>query len=211
MSQQGFGNVSAVLENRSFLYLWLAQALSQTALNALLYILLIRVEEWTGSSTAVGALILSFIVPSVVIGVVAGVFVDRAQKKTVLLITNLLRALIVATFLVLAHNFWLVLLVKGLSGTAVFGVISAIYGVCVVLIWMMQLEEPEVHRDGVDLRASWISAMVTELREGWRLLVHDNSVSLSIMHLTLVNSLILVIGMLAPGYVNRVLGIRPDD
>lgn len=266
MSQRGFGDVSAVLENRSFLYLWLAQALSQTALNALLYILLIRVEEWTGSSTAVGALILSFIVPSVVIGVVAGVFVDRAQKKAVLLVTNLLRALIVATFLVLAHNFWLVLLVnltfsvvsqffapaelavipavvpkslllvanglfnltlnsaqlmgfvilgpllaKGLSGTAVFGVISAIYVVCVVLIWMMQLEEPEIHRDGVDLRASWISAMVTELREGWRLLVYDNSVSLSIMHLTLVNSLILVIGMLAPGYVNRVLGIRPDD
>ena len=266
MSQQGFGNVSAVLENRSFLYLWLAQALSQTALNALLYVLLIRVQEETGSSTAVGVLILSFIVPSVVMGVVAGVFVDRAQKKAVLLIANLLRALIVAAFLVTANSFWLVLLLnlafsvvsqffapaelaaipavvskplllvanglfnltlngaqlmgfvilgplltKGLSGNAVFGVISAIYMVCVVLVWMMQLEEPEVHRNGVDLRVSWIRAIITELREGWRLLAHDNSVSLSILHLTLVNSLILVIGMLAPGYVNRVLGIRPDD
>src|SRR3990172_3153723 len=112
MSQQGFGNVSAVLENRSFLYLWLAQALSQTALNALLYVLLIRVQEETGSSTAVGLLILSFIIPSVVMGVVAGVFVDRAQKKAVLLITNLLRALIVATFLVTGNSFWLVLLLN---------------------------------------------------------------------------------------------------
>ena len=266
MSQQRFGDVSAVLENRSFLFLWLAQALSQTALNALLYILLVRVEEGTGSSTAVGLLILSFIIPSVVMGVIAGVFVDRARKKTVLLITNLLRALIVATFLVLGNAFWLVLvvnlafsvvsqffapaelaaipavvskplllvanglfnltlnsaqlmgfviigplLVKGFSGSAVFGVIAAIYVLCVVLIWMMRLEEPEVRRNGVDLRAGWFTAVATELREGWRLLVYDNSVSLSIMHLTLVNSLILVIGMLAPGYVARVLGIRADD
>ena len=47
--------------------------------------------------------------------------------------------------------------------------------------------------------------------EGWRLLVNDPSVSISVSHLTFINSLILVIGMLAPGYVSRVLGIRPDD
>ena len=266
MNPEPEGSLTQVLRNRSFVYLWVAQALSQTSLNALVYTLLIQVEEGTGSSTALGLLILSFIVPSVVIGAAAGVFVDRWQKKSVLLTTNLLRAAIVATFLVLSHNYWLVLvvnltfsivsqffapaeiaaipavvprqqlivanglfnltmsgaqlmgfvivgpiLVKSLQGPAVFVLLALIYVVCALLIWLMKLEEPELRRNGVDLKGSWLKVVGAELREGWRLLVNDNSVSLSIMHLTLMNSLVLVIGMLAPGYVSRVLGIRADD
>ena len=59
--------------------------------------------------------------------------------------------------------------------------------------------------------ATWCPNCQAELKEGWRLLVNDPSVSISVSHLTFINSLILVIGMLAPGYVSRVLGIRPDD
>ena len=98
------GKTSGILRKPDFLYLWIGQLLSQTALNATIYILLVRVEEWTGSSAAVSLLILSFILPSVVMGVAAGVFVDRWPKKRVLIITNVLRALIVATFVVLAQN-----------------------------------------------------------------------------------------------------------
>ena len=97
------GKTSGILRKPDFLYLWIGQLLSQTALNATIYILLVRVEEWTGSSAAVSLLILSFILPSVVMGVAAGVFVDRWPKKRVLIITNVLRALIVATFVVLAR------------------------------------------------------------------------------------------------------------
>jgi len=109
---QHLSGAPGVLGNRAFLYLWIAQALSQTALNATVYILIVKVEEWTGSSTALGLLILSFIVPSVVMGVAAGVFVDRWQKKRVLLVTNLLRMVIVASFIPLGSAFILVLLIN---------------------------------------------------------------------------------------------------
>ncbi|MBI2885840.1 MAG: MFS transporter [Chloroflexi bacterium] len=266
MSQESQAGLSAVLKNRSFLFLWIAQALSQTSLNALVYTLLVRIQEDTGSTTALGLLILSFIVPSVVIGATAGVFVDWWQKKTVLLTTNLLRALIVVTFLALSGNFLLVLLVnltfsivsqffapaeiaaipavvprnqlivanglfnltmsgaqlmgfviagpilvKSLTGAAVFLVLASAYLLCSLLIWFMRLDEPERRHNGQDVGGRWFNTIVTELREGWGLLVRDNSISLSIMHLTLMNSLVLVIGMLAPGFVNKVLGIRADD
>lgn len=262
------GKTSGILRKPNFLYLWIAQALSQTALNATIYILLVRVEEWTGSSAAVSLLILSFILPSVVMGVAAGVFVDRWPKKRVLIITNVLRALIVATFVVLAQNLLLVVVVnlaysvvsqfflpaeaasipqvvdrddllvanglfnitmsaaqlmgfvfvgplitKSLPGEAAFIALASAYAVCAVLLALMHLDEPALRADGDDLEVArgWMRAVTDELKEGWHMLVNDASVSISVSHLTFINSLILVIGMLAPGYVSRVLGIRPDD
>jgi MFS family permease len=102
-------------------------------------------------------------------------------------------------------------LAKSLEGPAVFLFLSLVYLVCTLLIWLMRMEEPEIAPDGLDLKTGWVGALVVELKEGWRLLAQDNAVSLPIMHLTLVNSMMLVIGMLAPGYVSRVLGIRADD
>ena len=263
---QHLSDAPGVLKSRSFLYLWIAQALSQTALNATVYILIVQIEELTSSSTALGVLILSFILPSVIMGVAAGVFVDRWPKKRVLLITNVLRAVIVTGFVLVSGNYWLVLvanlaysavsqffapaeiasipavvpkqqllvanglfnltmsaaqlagfvfvgpvLIKSLGESLVFVVLAASYGVCAVLISMMRMEEPELKKRDMDLRTGWAKEVIHELREGWRLLVKERSISLSVFHLTLMNSLILVIGMLAPGYVSRVLGIRADD
>ena len=260
------GGISSVLANPSFLYLWTAQGLSQIALNATIYILLVRVEEWTGSSIAVSYLILSFIVPSVVMGVAAGVFVDRWPKKRVLIASSLLRAVIVATFVILAQNLLLVVLVnlaysivsqfflpaeaasipqvveredllvanglfnitmsgaqllgfvffgplmtKSMSSNAAFLSLASIYAGCALLIGFIRLPEPALVADGADLARGWWHAVREELEEGWRLLVQDTRVSLSVSHLTFINSLILVIGMLAPGYVSRVLNIRADD
>jgi len=259
------GGISSVLANPSFLYLWTAQGLSQIALNATIYILLVRVEEWTGSSIAVSYLILSFIVPSVIMGVAAGVFVDRWPKKQVLITTNLLRAVIVAAFVVLAQNLLLVVLVnlaysivsqfflpaeaasipqvveredllvanglfnitmsgaqllgfvfigplmtKSMSSNAAFLSLASVYAGCSLLIGFIRLPEPALVA-GEDLARGWLHAVRLELQEGWRLLAQDTRVSLSVSHLTFINSLILVIGMLAPGYVSRVLNIRADD
>lgn len=82
----------ALLADRRFFSLWLSQGLSQTAQNALLFSLLVIVLSITGSSIATSLLVLSFILPSIPLGFVVGVLLDRVDKRPVLVITNLIRA-----------------------------------------------------------------------------------------------------------------------
>jgi len=89
-----------VWRNGPFLRLWIAQALTQTAQNAIWYALLVIVEQRTQSTTQLGITILSVIVPSALFGIPAGVFVDRWEKRTVLVVTNLARALAVLGYVV---------------------------------------------------------------------------------------------------------------
>ncbi len=91
----------AVFRNRPFLLLWLAQAATQIGGNMVIFGLTIIISKATGSTTAVSALILTFLVPAVLFSAVAGVFVDRMDRRTVLVVTNLLRGVaFVAVFLV---------------------------------------------------------------------------------------------------------------
>lgn len=87
-----------VWRNRPFLRLWVAQAITQVAQNAIWYALLVVVEKASHSTTQLGITILSVVVPSVLFGVPAGVYVDRWDKGTVLLVTNLLRAVAAIAF-----------------------------------------------------------------------------------------------------------------
>ncbi|MGH2449842.1 MAG: MFS transporter [Candidatus Limnocylindria bacterium] len=88
-----------LFRNRAFLAIWSAQILSMTAANAVTYGLIVLVAELTKSNTSSSILILFAIVPAVLFGILAGVFVDRSDRKRVLIVTNALRALAVATFL----------------------------------------------------------------------------------------------------------------
>lgn len=101
-----------MLQNRNFLMLWVAQALSQTAQNAIWFALLVVVEETTQSTTQMSVAVLTSILPSVMLGIIAGVFVDRMNKKTVLLVTNLLRAVTVLGYLLYSSALWLVFAVN---------------------------------------------------------------------------------------------------
>lgn len=92
----GYG---AVLKNRLFLLLWAAQLLSQTAQNVINFAVVVEVERLTRSSTNVSWVIVSFSLPAVLLGPLAGVFVDRTSKRAVLLWTNILRALLMLAFL----------------------------------------------------------------------------------------------------------------
>ncbi|MDP3999982.1 MAG: MFS transporter [bacterium] len=85
--------------NRHFLKLWFSQALSLTAFNMVNFTLLIRVFELTGSATMVSLFILSFGLPSLLFGAVAGVFADRWHRRSVLIVTNVLRAALVLLYL----------------------------------------------------------------------------------------------------------------
>ena len=84
--------MGAVLSNRPFLLLWLAQAATQIGGNMVLYGLTLVVFESTRSNSAVSLLILTFLVPAVLFSAVAGVYVDRLDRRLILIATNLLRA-----------------------------------------------------------------------------------------------------------------------
>ena len=81
----------AVLANRPFLLLWLAQLSTQVGGNMVIYGLTIIITAAYASSSAVSVLLLSFLVPAIVFSAIAGVFVDRVDKRHMLLVTNVLR------------------------------------------------------------------------------------------------------------------------
>jgi len=93
---------TAVLKNRNFLALWLAQVVSNTALNGSFLVQLIWIEDVTGSSAHLGAVILSFSLPAVFLSALAGMVVDRVSKKSILIWSNALRVVTGAALAILA-------------------------------------------------------------------------------------------------------------
>ena len=61
--------------------------------------MLVVVQETSRSSAVLAAAILSTVLPGVVVGLIAGVVVDRSKKKNVLVWTNLLRAVVILGYL----------------------------------------------------------------------------------------------------------------
>lgn len=80
-----------VLANPRFLSLFVSQVLTQVGGNMVLFALTILVYDLTGATTSVSVLLLTFLVPAVIFGAVAGVFVDRYDRRTILVATNLAR------------------------------------------------------------------------------------------------------------------------
>ncbi len=85
-----------VLKNRNFLALWSGQIFSQLAdkIYLVLMIAIIGNQFDTPEQSISGwvtAVMVAFTIPAVLFGSLAGVYVDRWSKKTVLVLTNLLR------------------------------------------------------------------------------------------------------------------------
>lgn len=285
------------MANRAFLQLWGAQVLSQTAANAIIYALMVLIEQRTQSSIYMSLLVLSTIVPSIVFGLGAGVFVDRWPKRSVLWITNALRAVIVIGFLpaslaapavslswffpdtglnaaavglfstfydnlvlhlLLLYGMNLIFstvtqffapaeiamlpplvqrkqlieanglfnftftgsqllgfvffgpgLVKSLGLGAVFVAMAVMFTIAAILTRTLPAREPL--RVATPFGSNLFGGIMAELREGWSVLTHDKLLTLAIVNFTAANALMLIFGTLAPGYVNRVLGIGPED
>jgi MFS family permease len=89
----------ALLADRRFASLWLAQGIAQTAQNAVLFSLLIIVLNITGSSVQTSILVLCFTLPSIPMGFVVGIVLDRVDKGPVLVATSLARAACCVLFL----------------------------------------------------------------------------------------------------------------
>lgn len=99
---------SSIWKNRPFMLLWSAQAISQTAQNAIWFALMVLIENATRSSTQIGIAIVSYILPSVLFTVPAGVMVDRVDKRMVLVLTNWLRAIAVLGYIFFHQSVWMI-------------------------------------------------------------------------------------------------------
>lgn len=93
-----------VLHVKPFLFLWLAEVFSQVGMNMINFALIIVAFNLTGSSTAVSGVVLSFTIPAILFGVLAGVCTDRWSKKQILLVTNLVRAVLLVLLLFWHQN-----------------------------------------------------------------------------------------------------------
>jgi MFS family permease len=112
MTIQPVGYTALLRRNRAFRRLWYAQIVSQLGdwLDSIaLYALLYRI---TGSAQAVGGLLVAQFLPSALVGLWAGVLIDRLPRKWVMIAADLGRALLVLPFLFVhdAGDVWIVYL-----------------------------------------------------------------------------------------------------
>jgi MFS family permease len=98
-----------LLRNRSFRLLWSGQLVSSfgDALTSLA--LLLTAQRLTGSTTAVAATAVAIALPQLLVGLPAGVLVDRWSRRRVMIGSDLARAVLVLGFLAVgtADRLWL--------------------------------------------------------------------------------------------------------
>lgn len=99
-----------VIKNSGFRYLWFNQILVQLAYNTLNFALLIWVFKLTGSNLAVAMLMVSVYLPSLLFGMMAGIYVDIADRRKIILIIDLLIALSFFLFIFIKGSYPLILL-----------------------------------------------------------------------------------------------------
>ncbi len=261
-----------VLRNRQFTYLWAAQLLSQIAQNIINFAVLVKVEELSHSTTQIAVTIVSFTLPAVLFGPIAGVFVDRVDKKAILVYTNVSRALATLGFVFLGQSLpaiYIILFVSSginqlfspaegasipmlvkreqlLNAMSLFNVTfysaivlgfimiapaaikiagldiafyitAAMYlaaaALCQILPGRMaRLREIPPHtRPAEQWHVESRTQFWDELREGMMYIIAKSELLTAIIQLTLISTLLLIMGEMAPGFTNRVLNLTPED
>ncbi len=111
-----------VFRHRDFRLMWIGQLVSTagTALTSLAASIL--VFRLTGSAASVGLMMMATAAPSLLVGLFAGVIVDRYDRKRIMVITELLRAVLIALipFLVPQNIIWLYIIVALVSAIGQF-------------------------------------------------------------------------------------------
>jgi MFS family permease len=100
------------------LLLWLAQLSTQVGGNmVMLGLLVIISSNYSGSKVAISVLLLCFLAPAIIFSALAGVFVDRVDKRLVLVVTNVLRGAAFVLVFVVSSNLLLLYLLMILVST----------------------------------------------------------------------------------------------
>ena len=112
----------AVFRNPAFTKLWTAQLVSTIGDAFTMLAAGIYVYRITGSALQVGLMLMATSVPTLVIGMFAGVFVDRFDRKRIMVAADLIRALLVFLIpVLLPYNIaWLYVIVMLTSAIGTF-------------------------------------------------------------------------------------------
>lgn len=106
-----------VLTNPRFMALFLSQLLTQVGGNMVLFGLTVHVSDLTNSTTSVSILLLTFLVPAVAFGAIAGVFVDRYDRRRILVWTNVARGLLFLLLILLDQHIVALFLITAIVAT----------------------------------------------------------------------------------------------
>lgn len=105
--------VLAVLRRRNFTLMWLALLVSEIGNAFTLTAASILIFRLTGSVLNIGLLMIATAAPSLVVGLIAGVFVDRWDRRRTMIVSDLLRFVLIAAlpFAIGASIAWLYVIV----------------------------------------------------------------------------------------------------
>jgi MFS family permease len=107
---QPVGYIELLRNNRAFRQLWLGQVVSQMGdwFNTIaIYTIILNL---TGSGRDVGLLLVARFLPSFIFGPLSGVLADRFSRRSIMIVSDLLRAVVVLGFLLVrrADQLWIV-------------------------------------------------------------------------------------------------------
>lgn len=104
------GYLELLRSNRGFRLLWLGQVVSQMGDWFNIIAVYTIVLNLTGSGRAVGLVLVARFLPSVVLGPLSGLLADRFSRRSIMIISDLLRVAIVLGFLLVRRpeQLWLV-------------------------------------------------------------------------------------------------------
>jgi MFS family permease len=97
----------AALRQRNFAYLWFGQVISLTGDWVLFVALPFYVYSLTGSALATGIMFIVQTIPSILFGSIAGVFVDRWDRKRTMFIANLAQAITLIPLFIVHSQQWI--------------------------------------------------------------------------------------------------------
>jgi len=102
--------------NRNFMLLLSGQLVSQIGDKFHMIALSFYVLKTTGSSAKMGAVLAASLIPSLILGFFSGAFIDRFDRKSIIVGTDLIRGVIIGVFALLfyfnAMNFYVILIMQ---------------------------------------------------------------------------------------------------
>lgn len=249
--------IFAVLSIPSFSFLLISEFFSQFAMNLLNFTLLIVVFELSKSNIAVAGVVLSFTLPSIMFGILAGVYVDKWNKKNVLVYTNILRAVAAFPLLFVSGELFIVYILSfmvslitqffipaetpiipqlvkkellisanALFSMGIFGSIIVAYALSgplllffgkdnvfflITILFLFSAVFAFLIKLNYELpKTSQKINFFEEIRDAFPLMAKKDKIYHSLFLLTLLQTLILVIAVIGPGYATNVLHIEVE-
>ncbi|MFQ6058483.1 MAG: MFS transporter [Anaerolineae bacterium] len=87
------------LQNSDFRALWLGQLISQIGDSFAILAVLVVINQLTRSTLALGLMVVAVTLPQLLFGLIAGVFVDRLDRKVTMIVSDVVRGLAILALL----------------------------------------------------------------------------------------------------------------